>query len=206
MTTPSTKHIYNELNKAFNYFNKKLFGSTLPECVITLARKKGTLGYFCAESWVERTGEQKTNEISLNPELFSERTTEDILSTLVHEMCHLRQFAFGKPSRNNYHNAQWGEMMELVGLIPSKTGLPGGMRTGQQMTHYIEKDGRFQLACNIFIKKGDPIIWQARSSGSKSKKKSDNKTKYTCADCGLNVWAKPNAAIRCGNCDIILQP
>jgi hypothetical protein len=27
--------------------------------------------------------------------------------------------------------------MESIGLVPSNTGLPGGKRTGQQMTHYI---------------------------------------------------------------------
>jgi hypothetical protein len=33
--------------------------------------------------------------------------------------------------------------MEEVGLIPSSTGAPGGKRTGQSMSHYIDPDGKF---------------------------------------------------------------
>ncbi|CQQ97068.1 zinc metalloproteinase Mpr protein [Yersinia enterocolitica] len=31
------------------------------------------------------------------------------------------------------------------------------------------------------------------------------RTKFTCAQCGLNVWAKPTANIYCGDCDVKLE-
>ena len=58
-------------------------------------------------------------------------------STLVHEMCHLWQEDFGKPSRGGYHNRQWADKMIQVGLMPTDTGEPGGQLTGQRVTHYI---------------------------------------------------------------------
>jgi len=32
------------------------------------------------------------------------------------------------------------------------------------------------------------------------KKKKVGKLKYTCRNCGQNAWAKPGAALVCGNC------
>ena len=34
-----------------------------------------------------------------------------------------------------------------------------------------------------------------------SKKKLASKTKYTCPDCGLNAWAKPDSTLLCDECD-----
>lgn len=65
-------------------------------------------------------------------------------STLVHEMCHLWQEDFGKPSRGGYHNRQWADKMIQVGLMPTDTGEPGGQLTGQRVTHYIIPDGKFE--------------------------------------------------------------
>jgi hypothetical protein len=42
-----------------------------------------------------------------------------------------------KKCRGGYHDRVWGAKMEEVGLMPSNTGLPGGKKNGQQMTHYI---------------------------------------------------------------------
>ena len=53
--------------------------------------------------------------------------------TLVHEMVHLEQQHFGEPSRNGYHNRQWAEWMQRIGLHPSDTGAVGGKRTGQRV-------------------------------------------------------------------------
>ena len=81
-----------------------------------------------------KDGKEVTDEIALNPSHFRDRSTEQSLSTLVHEMTHLEQHHFGKPSRAGYHNKQWAGMMKAVGLIPSDTGAPGGKEVGQKVT------------------------------------------------------------------------
>lgn len=70
------------------------------------------------------------DEIALNPELLEERSVKETLSTLVHEMVHLEQEHFGEAPKRAYHNKQWAEWMDRVGLVPSTTAAPGGKRTG----------------------------------------------------------------------------
>ncbi len=91
--------------------------------------------------------------------------------------------------------------MEAAGLVPSDTGEPGGKKTGQQMTHYIESGGAFQAACNDLLQGGFKLSWQATTTPGKHKKKSESKIKYSCEICGLNAWAKPEASFFCGICN-----
>ncbi len=201
-----TNDTYLQLDTAYDYFNQTLFAGRLPSCVMTLHRKKGAYGYFWFDTWSERDGEQRTDEIALNPETFQQRSTPEVLSTLVHEMCHLQQFHFGKPSRNGYHNKEWAALMTAVGLVPSATGQPEGKTTGQKMSQYIAEGGAFAQACSALIDQGFSIPWQAITRDeATAKKKAASKTKYTCPDCGVNAWAKPETALICGDCEIPLE-
>jgi hypothetical protein len=38
--------IYQELKKAFDFYNQRLFHNELPECIFTLSRVSDTIGYF----------------------------------------------------------------------------------------------------------------------------------------------------------------
>ncbi|MGI9316496.1 MAG: SprT-like domain-containing protein, partial [bacterium] len=72
----------------------------------------------------------------------------DVLQTLVHEQCHLWQHVYGQhKSRSGYHNREWADKMESIGLVPSSTGETGGGRTGQSMSDYPKPGGRFIQAC-----------------------------------------------------------
>ncbi len=213
MNATPTKATYGELDKAYSFFNRELFGRKLPDCLITITRKRTAKGYFWAEKFEHETSAAKADEISLNPDLFKVQPLEQTLSTLVHEMCHLEQAHFGKTSRNGYHNSEWGGMMRAVGLIPSATGKVGGKQTGQAMTHYIEEDGRYALAFAKLQAKGFTLAWQgvvpvARPGMGKPGKlgkgagggKGSSKTKFTCPDCGANAWGKPDLSIACVPC------
>ena len=59
----------------------------------------------------------------------------------MHEMAHLEQHHFGKPSRAGYHNKQWAGMMKAVGLIRSDTGAPGG-QNGRKESHPLHRGRR----------------------------------------------------------------
>jgi hypothetical protein len=117
-----TEKTYGDLNVAYDFFNNILFDGRLPRCLITMQRRAGAFGYFAGDRFGTRDGQEKTDEIALNPAHLKERTTQETLSTLVHEMTHLEQHHFGQPSRNGYHNKQWAELMKRVGLFPSDTG------------------------------------------------------------------------------------
>jgi hypothetical protein len=202
ITKESPNRQYVTLAAAFDFFNRRLFAGTLPPAIITLQRKAGTHGYYSANRFEGRDdGGRETDEIALNPGTFAGRSDRDILSTLVHEMVHHWQQHFGKPGRGRYHNQEWAEKMEQVGLVPSTTGVAGGQRTGQRMTHYTILGGLFDRACTELLGDGVKLEWQSREwSAGGSRKTRSSKTKYTCPECGLNAWAKPAAPLICGDC------
>jgi predicted SprT family Zn-dependent metalloprotease len=194
---------YKSLDDAYAFFNRKLFAGRLPACLITMQRSKSAYGYFAGGRFGSKDGKIVTDEIALNPSHVHERSTELSLSTLVHEMTHLEQHHFGKPSRAGYHNKEWAGLMPAVGLIPSDTGEPGGREVGQRVSHHIEAGGRFEHACAELIAKGfNPLYVERWSEGGEKtrKAKAASKTRYTCPECGTNAWAKPEVNLICGEC------
>ena len=153
-----TETAYLELQQAYDYFNQHLFDNSLPNCLITLQREKRAYGYFSPERFIKRDG-QKTDEIAMNPAYFAICPPEEIMQTLVHEMTHLWQFHFGKPGRRGYHNKEWADKMESLGLMPSSTGKEGGKRTGDSMSDYIIKDSLFDQMCQSLLTSDFRISW-----------------------------------------------
>jgi predicted SprT family Zn-dependent metalloprotease len=207
MSTP-TEQAYTELQQAYDFFNRRLFDGQLPGCLITMQRKNRTYGYFSGARWNDQAG-AVTDEIALNPVHFATRSTDEVLSTLAHEMVHLWQHHFGKPSRSAYHNREWAARMDTIGLTPSDTGMPGGKRTGQHMSHYIVEGGAHAKASTELLASGFVLTWRdrARENGAgrpKSPGKAGVRTKYTCPNCGLNAWAKLDIVILCGTCGVAL--
>lgn len=156
-----TEEAYAELQYAYDFYNNALFGDQLPPCLITFQRQKKTFGYFSKNRFGRRDG-RKTDEIALNPGYFAVVPMVEVLQTLVHEMVHLWQEHFGKPSRACYHNAQWADKMESLGLMPSDTGLPGGKRLGQSVADYVIPGGRFEAVTKELLASGFAISWLDR--------------------------------------------
>jgi predicted SprT family Zn-dependent metalloprotease len=198
-TMQITQTEYSTFQTAYDFFNVELFKGTLPAVLITLQRHSKAYGFLAPEKFIGRSEETATHELALNPDHFG-RTTEAILSTLVHEMCHVWQHTHGTPPRKSYHDRQWATKMTEVGLHPSSTGEPGGKETGSKVSHYIIEDGPFALAFSRLKATGFELRWQSRSDDSERQKKAASKTKYTCPNCEQNAWAKPGASLICGVC------
>ena len=167
---PQRKHVfetllskpsYAELQLAYDHFNGALFGGQLPGCLITLQREKRTCGYFSRNRFANLDG-QLTDEIALNPCYFAVVPLVETMQTLVHEMVHQWQALFGKPGRGRYHNDEWADKMESIGLMPSSTGRPGGKRTGDHMADYAIEGGRFLQACQALVTDSFQISWYDR--------------------------------------------
>lgn len=217
-----TRQQFNTLEDLFTFYNEKLFEGSLPYCLVNLSRHRLTAGFFIEKNWQSVTGETK-HEISINPDTMG---AGDMFwhSTLVHEMVHMWQCEFGKPSRYNYHNKEWALKMMEIGLMPTSTGKPGGKPIGQNMDHYVMEGRKFQQAFNSIsdqellnlrlpyintasirlmatvadegVGESDPEEAETEPIESKSGKKS----KYSCG-CGVNVWGKSGLALRCNSCD-----
>jgi hypothetical protein len=146
-TTAITKVEYSGLQNAFDHFNRELFGGQLCDVFIVYQRKPHSAGHFAPDRFAERTERHgKRHELSLNPDGFYGESDEQVCQTLVHEMTHLWQHIYGKPSKGGYHNKEWAAKMKGIGLYPSNTGKPGGKETGQQMMDYIIEGGPFTTA------------------------------------------------------------
>ena len=167
MQQTPTQEIYKHLEVAFQHFNERLFDGQLPVCLMTVQREKNTMGYFSPLRWSNRNG-TNTHEIAVNPLFFAGYPLIEIFQTIVHEQCHLWQFEFGNPSRKTYHNREWAEKMEAIGLMPSSTGQPGGKKTGQHMNDYPIADGMFIKACESLIESGYFFNWVDRWGVRKS--------------------------------------
>lgn len=200
-TNTPTRAMYETLQQAFDYFNRELFNNELPQCMLVLHRKRGTRGYFWSGMWRQRADMQRAalDEISLAPEEL-ERAPIEILGTLVHEMAHLWQQHFGKPSRSGYHNKQWAEKMKEIGLQPIAVGpnVKDGAETGQKCTHSIIEADRFDVAAKKFLEAATLDWYGVRVQPKAASNK--NKTKYECS-CGNNIWGKAGLRVVCEDCE-----
>lgn len=189
---------FSAYHKAWTYFNERLFEGQLSNCLLNFSRHARAMGFFSPERWSK--GEIKSHEISLNPDVLG-RPVIETMGTLVHEMVHQWQQEFGTPPRRCYHDREWAAKMEDVGLIPSSTGQPGGRKSGQRMTHYIDPSGRFQQAFDAmpaeFL-----IPWRSQAASAASKSPRNSKTKYTCGRCGAALWGKDSLQVLCLDCDV----
>ena len=218
-----TADAYSDWYTAMDYFNDRLFEGKLPDCIISFARHKNMLGYFCVDRFESQSG-STAHEIAMNPVYLRSRGEMDALSTLLHELCHLWRHEFGPPNRGGgkgaggYHDLIWAGKMQEVGLIPTDTGLPDGKMTGYRVSHLIVEGGLFDIDCKELLASGFKINWHDRlfpvtdeetdddpetDDNPKPKKKMD-RVKFTCDECALNAWAKPSARLVCGACGIPL--
>jgi hypothetical protein len=189
---------YQGFQDAYDFFNRELFGRSLPQVLVTLQRHARTYGYFSPQRFSGRIDGGAVHELALNPDNFTGRTDAMILSTLVHEMCHVWQQTFGKAPRRGYHDRQWAAKMREIGLQPTSTGEEGGAETGQAVTHYILPEGHYARAYAKLAATGLQLHWQSLPASARAKK--PNRMKFTCPECGQNAWAKVGARLICGMC------
>ncbi len=194
---PPTLDELETIQDAFSLLNSELFESKLPDVIFTLVRYKKSRGHFYVKEWSLK-GDPKTSIhcINLSPTHLG-ASNKTIIQILAHEMTHLWQQEYGKPSGFGYHNTEWAEKMLAIGLQPVSLHHPGVM-TGQNITDRVIPKGKFDLLINdssfnikYFVKE------TIKEKGTKEKKQ---KTKYTCPSCQCHLWGKPNLHIECGDC------
>lgn len=193
---------------AFEHFNRELFDGQLPPVLLNFSRHANCYGFFAANRWYDAANrEVVAHEISLNPTEMQRRDIRATYSTLVHEMVHLWQEEYGKKkSKRGYHNDEWASKMESVGLIPTSTGQPDGNRTGYKVSHMVVNGGAYDRAFAL-LSDELKIPWICEDPlKAEAKPRKKSKVKYTCPDCEFNAWAKPNASVMCGECEVKMTP
>ena len=204
-STAITPVEYSGLQAAYDYFNEALFDGALPDVFITYQRKARSLGYFSADRFNGRLDKTGRHELALNPDGFIGHSYKQITSTLVHEQAHVWQHANGSAPKRGYHDRQWAAKMKEIGLQPSSTGMPGGRETGQHMDHYIIPGGAFEGVYDKLAASGWKLNLESAHRPGEQKGPS-SKTKFTCPECGQNVWGKPDTRVDCHDCKVRMRP
>jgi uncharacterized membrane protein YgcG len=212
---------------AFDWFNEKLFDGQLPRPMLCLTRNANVIGgYFNKDKWHDEKG-NGIHEIAINANMMEQGNVVELMHTLIHEMLHLKQEVVGKPSRHGYHNSEFADWAEAMGL--ECKDVKTKQRTGHMIATKILDGGKAAKA--IALLPDEHIFpWMAVSTradggeegggggggggtgegsgrgsrggdGSEPPRRSGSRSKFTCAICGLNAWAKPGAQLVCGECD-----
>lgn len=118
-----------ELERVFDFFNKKFTNSTLPTNVLitiqSRGRRKNSLGWFSPSQWSSEG--EKYSEINISAETLSQGGVYELVDTLLHEMVHLKnhQEEIEDVSKDGYHNKKFKEQAEKFGLVVDKSNYYG---------------------------------------------------------------------------------
>lgn len=85
--------------------------------------KTGNLGHYV----IGRNAFGVRENININ-RVHLDRTLWEILATLVHEMCHSWQAAYGSPSNSWFHNREFREKMLVIGISVNEKGCQLGIQ------------------------------------------------------------------------------
>jgi hypothetical protein len=181
---PGLGALHEELARAFAFFNARCWSGQLPTPVFAFfAQPPRTqrLGHYQARSWQAADGSVH-DEIVIYADLALSLGIHEILVTLLHEMVHVWQAHFDRPSLR--HNAAWHQEASRVGLV---THGPKGFTSAG--------DG-FLAAVAEFQPRVDEIPFRLRE-GPRTKGKL---AKWVCA-CGYGVRvAVPHFDATCHHC------
>lgn len=183
----------------FSRINKDFFDNELEKVIITFEAgfKKGTYGWIHAvKDWKQGQTERYNINISAD---YLNRSRENVIATLMHEMCHLYalQNEIQDTSRSGiYHNKKFKKIAEEHGLNVEEADKIGWSVTTlkTETIEWLDKNCNF---AEITIHKKQPLITD------KIAKPKQSTRKYICPRCGLIVRATKECSIACVECSDI---
>lgn len=184
------------LNAAYNAFNMRYFGGTLPDVTITIQRSLRSYGHFSIDKVWQTSDGVAQHEINISAD-YLRREKYNLCATLLHEMCHLyaKQNNIEDTSRQGrYHNKYFRKIAEERDL---QIDLAEGI--GWSVTSPTEKLKAFVDNSKIeFVNLYRVAVEQERAPNKRTKV-----YKYVCPRCGLEVkTTKENAKLHCIECDV----
>lgn len=180
----------------FTRINKKFFNGELEKIIFTFESgyKKGAYGWIhTVKDW--KQGKTERYNINLSSDYLN-RSREEIISTLMHEMCHLYalQNEIQDTSRSGiYHNKKFKECAENHGLNVLEADKIGWSVTSlkPETAEWLKENCNFG---EITICKKKPLVADKIATPKQSTRK------YVCPCCGLIVRATKECRIQCIEC------
>lgn len=188
--------------KMFNQINSDFFENQLPKVVITFESgfKKGAYGWITTiKDW--KQGNEERYHINISSD-YLDRPINNIMSTLIHEMCHLYAIEndIQDTSRSGiYHNKRFKQIAESHGLFVDEAD-----KIGWSVTSLTPKTEKYiENVCPIseirIIKK------RPSTCGCTKPKNKQSSRKYICPSCGLIVRATKDCRISCLDCSCEME-
>lgn len=193
----------NELHRIFGILNDNFFNGELEQPVITIQKSRSTnLGHFTlSKIWENVDTKELKYEININP-IHLDRPVEEIVGTLLHEAIHYYHKVNDiKDATNNVHNKKFKNKAEELGFIVERSKKYGYGHTtlSPELKDYIDNEIQPRPECFMYF-------MNIPMAEEKEAKTTTKKTfKYICEKCGMEVKAKPEMNILCGNCQITLE-
>lgn len=204
------------LEYAFDVLNKEYYEGKLPDIVITIMSSPRTNGHFTVnKEWtVEDT---KMHEINISAEHLN-RSLEEIISTLQHELVHYYCSLNGiaDTSQNGrYHNKRFKEEAEKRGLIITKSAIMPSIGYSVtaptpefcQLLHKYNICKPLELnrdGVNYFggIGNGSGISTGISGGEDRTSKKKTSTRKYVCLKCKNSFRATKDINVLCMDCNL----
>lgn len=186
------------LQAAFNAINRDFYGGDLEKVIITVkeGKKKDAFGWIeVAKNWKQNGTDR--HEINISADYIGERSVEDTIVTLMHEMVHLYNMQNGIKDTTRsglYHNKNFKATANAHGLNVDQIGKIGWSRT--TATPQTAK----WIADNIPIRSFGVYKQVAGKDPKGSGKSKQSYRKYVCPCCGLIVRATKDCNIACMDC------
>jgi hypothetical protein len=203
-----TEEGYRNLEHAVRFLSDRLFDS-LPPVMLEYTWRKGVLGHFWPARFSRRNGESLTDVIALNPQYFFNQPDIEVAVTLGHELGHQWQHHFGKSSPKGYHNWEFANKLDTIGLPTSNTGAPGGKKVGFRMSNYVAPGGPFDLAYQELAGTGWAIQWGDLNPidvVTVNRKPRKVLCQYVCRGCDLQIeHEEADLQLLCGRCGVWLK-
>ncbi len=188
----------NELYRVFDLLNEKLFNNQLEIPVLLIQSKRRNILGTCSVNriWANKNSEKakKNYEITISAENL-DRTIEEIVATLLHEMIHLHcSLNDIKDTSNNhvYHNKKFKQEAEDHGLI-----ITYAQTIGWSVT--ILKDETKKLIATFKINEKLFEYYRNVPQISRVAREKKKRNKYKCP-CHVCITSVKELNIICGDC------
>jgi len=191
-----------ELYRIFNILNENYFSGKLSYPMLTIQKTKrsGNLGWFTLDKvWNNKNVDDKRYEINICAEYLT-RELHEIVCTLHHEMVHYaNKVAEIKDCNGQVHNKKFKVLAESVGLIVEKSKKFGYGHTycSDEFKSFIDENIKPNPECFSYFRN----VPEKEVKPPKEKKT----FKYICPGCKLDVKAKAEKNIVCGDCGCELE-
>ena len=201
-----------ELQRMFKLLNSTYFNNELERPIITIHTDttSGAYGWITVNKVWSSLDDSWYREINICAEHLN-RPPELVITTLMHEMCHLYNLnrnVQDTSRHGTYHNKEFRKVAESRELLVEKNPIYGYCitRPSPEFTELINENcraGCFKLKREKTYRNGTPKV---TVTGIDGKEKTVSRTKqsyrkYICPKCGVTVRATKDVNIRCDDCD-----